>query len=188
MDVLAISGSLRAGASNTALLAAAAAVAPSGMRIELYTGMAALPHFNPDLDAPDAIGLPDAVAELRARVARADALLLSTPEYAHGLPGSFKNLLDWLVGSVDFAGKPVAVLGASARARHAPAQLREVLVTMSAHVVDGACRLVPLTGSSADAADVLAQQAATAVLTEALRELAQTVARQRGAADAGTRP
>ena len=100
MHLLAISGSLRAGASNTALLEAAARVAPPGVTVELYPGVAALPHFNPDLDTPDGDHLPAGAAELRALVGRADALLLSTPEYAHGLPGSFKNVVDWFVGSV----------------------------------------------------------------------------------------
>ena len=94
MHILAISGSLRAGASNTAVLQAAVLLSPPGVTITLYDGLGALPHFNPDLDSPDGRALPAIVADLRSQVGHADALLISCPEYAHGIPGSFKNLLD----------------------------------------------------------------------------------------------
>ncbi len=94
LNVLAISGSLRAASSNGALLTAATSHAPVGVEIEIYRNMGALPHFNPDDDGENA---PAIVADLRARVGAADGLLICTPEYAHGLPGSLKNLLDWLV-------------------------------------------------------------------------------------------
>ena len=144
VHLLAISGSLRTGASNTALLGAARRVAPPGVTVQVYSGVGALPHFNPDLDSPDSTALPPEVAELRALVGRADALLLSTPEYAHGLPGAFKNVLDWLVGSVEFPGKAVAVISPTARSVHAQAQLGEVLSTMSARLLTAASVTVEL--------------------------------------------
>ncbi len=110
MLVLTISGSLRRGGSSTALLDAAALLAPAGMTIEPYRGLASLPAFNPDLDTGEAALLPSEVAELHQAVGRADALIISSPEYAHGVPGSLKNALDWLVGSLEFPGKPVALL------------------------------------------------------------------------------
>jgi len=167
VHLLAISGSVRAHASNTALLDAAALVAPAGVTVTRYPTVAALPHFDPDLDTPEGGALPDAVAELRARVGRADGLLLSTPEYAHGLPGAFKNALDWLVGSVEFPGKPVAVISPSARAVHAPAQLREVLTTMSARIVERASIV----------ADPALPDALPGVLRAALLELAAAARR-----------
>src|SRR5262245_18609736 len=90
--ILLISGSTRAASTNTALLRTAHAVAPDGVTTELFERLTELPHFNPDHDrAP----LPTAVAALRAEIARSQAVLFSTPEYAGALPGSFKNLLDW---------------------------------------------------------------------------------------------
>jgi len=139
MKILAISGSLRTGASNTAVLEAAALLAPPGVTITLYDGLAALPHFNPDLDSPDGDGLPESVIDLRRQIGRADGVLISCPEYAHGIPGSFKNLLDWLVGSTEFPGKPVALLNTSPMSVHAPAQLVEVLTTMNARLIPEAC-------------------------------------------------
>ncbi len=97
--LLAISGSLRAVSSNTSLLKAAQLLAPETMRIELYDGLASLPHFNPDLDIEP---LPPPVAELRAKIGVADGLLISSPEYARGVPGSLKNALDWLVSGAEF--------------------------------------------------------------------------------------
>jgi chromate reductase len=98
MRILAISGSLRAASSNTALLRAAAALAPEGMEVVLYGGLGDLPHFNPDLEG----AAPPAVIDLWARVREADGLLIACPEYAHGVPGAMKNALDWLVGGDEF--------------------------------------------------------------------------------------
>jgi NAD(P)H-dependent FMN reductase len=135
MNVLAIPGSLRATSSNAALLAAAARVAPAGTELAIYDGLGGLPHFSPDLDVEP---IPAAVAALRARVGAADALAISSPEYAHGMPGSLKNALDWLVSALEPIGKPVLLISASpAGAVHAHAQLLEVLRTMSMAVIDG---------------------------------------------------
>src|SRR5438067_8496137 len=90
--ILLISGSTRSGSTNAAALRTAAAVAPDGVTGVVYQGLADLPHFNPDDDHEP---LHPRVAELRAQIARSDAVLFCTPEYAGALPGSFKNLLDW---------------------------------------------------------------------------------------------
>jgi NAD(P)H-dependent FMN reductase len=142
LRILAISGSLRARSSNTSLLHLAAEVAPDDMRIMMYDGLASLPHFNPDddLDIP-----PAPVLDLRARVDEADGLLFCSPEYAHGVPGSLKNALDWLVASVELPHKPVALLNASPWATHAQASLIETLTVMSTRIVLEACATIPVT-------------------------------------------
>lgn len=112
LHVLVMSGSLGIASSNTAMLKAAEFLAPGDMLIEHYRDIAKLPHFNPDLLDP----LSEIIAALHARVARADGLLISCPEYARGIPGSFKNALDWLVSSTEFSGKMVALFNASTRA------------------------------------------------------------------------
>jgi NAD(P)H-dependent FMN reductase len=135
MRVLAISGSLRATSSNAALLRAATRLAPVGMALELYDGVGTLPHFSPDLDVDP---LPAPVAALRAKLGEVDAIVIATPEYAHGMPGSLKNALDWLVSAIEPIDKPTLLISASpAGAVHAHAQLLEVLRTMSLRVVDG---------------------------------------------------
>jgi chromate reductase len=146
MKILAISGSLRAASINTALLRAAQALTPVGMTINLYTELGDLPLFNPDLESV----IPATVRRLRLQVAEADALLIASPEYAHGVSGAIKNGLDWLVSDETFANKPVAVLNASPRARHADAALRETLITMAAQIVEPASVTIPLLGAGLD--------------------------------------
>jgi chromate reductase len=113
MDILAISGSLRSGSYNTRLVEAAAQLAPRGVIVERYDRLGELPMYNEDVDGPRP---PKAVAQLRSRIADADALLISTPEYNYGVPGVLKNALDWAsrpVTASPLAGKPVAIMGAS---------------------------------------------------------------------------
>src|SRR5438874_5342419 len=141
--ILAISGSLRAGSSNTALLQSAARLAHAGMEIAVFTGLGDLPHFNPDLDG-EGDEAPLAVASLRELVSAADGLIISSPEYAHGIPGSMKNALDWLVSYPDFAGRLVGLWDASAAGgQRAQASLIETLSTMAARVLLEASLLEP---------------------------------------------
>lgn len=135
MRILSIAGSLRATSSNAALARAAVRIAPPDVAFELYAGVGELPHFSPDLDVEP---VPAPVAALRGAVGAADALLITTPEYAHGMPGSLKNALDWLVSATEPIGKPVLLVSASpGGAAHAHAQLAEVLRTMGLPLVDG---------------------------------------------------
>jgi chromate reductase len=108
MKIIAICGSLRAQSSNLALLRAAATTA----EVEIFDGLGSLPHFNPDDDVEGATP-PPAVAALRKKLAEADGILISSPEYAHGVPGSLKNMLDWLVSDGALVDKPVALINAS---------------------------------------------------------------------------
>jgi chromate reductase, NAD(P)H dehydrogenase (quinone) len=137
MRIVAISGSLRAQSSNDAILRALADVAPAGVTVARWDRVGELPHFNPDLDA-EAATPPFLVEELRETLRAADAVVLCTPEYAHGVPGVLKNALDWLVSDGALVDKPVAVVaGAPSRGEFAYAQLVETLRTMSWRVVDG---------------------------------------------------
>jgi NAD(P)H-dependent FMN reductase len=173
--VLAISGSLRARSVNTSLLEAMQLLSPRGVVIDLYRSMANLPAFNPDDDRPD-VAPPPAARDLRARVAEADALVISSPEYAHGIPGALKNLLDWLVGSVEFPGKPAMLVNASERSLFAQAQLAEVLRTMSARVVPRQAVLVPVTSREMDATGIAADRRLAVRLVEAMDELLRSLA------------
>src|SRR5260370_37248840 len=100
--VLAISGSPRRGPTNTAALEALARLAPEGVRVLVYRDLARLPPFNPD-DDDEQQPKPEPVERFRELVAASDAIVIAAPEYAHGLPGAFKNALDWLVPSEAFA-------------------------------------------------------------------------------------
>ena len=110
--ILLISGSLRSGSTNAAVLQTAQAIAPAGVDAIIYGGLESLPHFNPDHDADP---LPPAASAFRHQLSAVDAVLFSTPEYAGALPGSLKNLLDWTVGDAASSGMPVGWINASAR-------------------------------------------------------------------------
>jgi chromate reductase, NAD(P)H dehydrogenase (quinone) len=178
MNVLAIPGSLRAASSNVALLHALAALAPAGVRVEVYVGLGEIPMFSPDLDAAP----PPAVVDLYARVAGADAVIICTPEYAFGMPGVLKNALDWLVSSGDLYEKPVAALSASPNeggGQHALAWLRETLRAHHAHVPDGASFVIPFIRKRLDDSGVLEPDLA--------RELAAALASLHAAVRANAR-
>lgn len=141
--LLTVCGSLRAGSSNAALLSAAARLAPAGVTVSAYADLAALPAFSPDLEEGSQ-PLPAPVVQWRAAITGADAVLISSPEYAHGIPGSLKNALDWVVGGSEIVDKPVGVLSASAASRFAHPQLIEVLKTMSASIVPEATVVIDI--------------------------------------------
>jgi chromate reductase, NAD(P)H dehydrogenase (quinone) len=170
LRILAISGSLRRGSTNTAALEALAKLAPEGVKVLVYRDVGHLPPFNPDNDVEDE-PKPEPVATLRALVDASDALVIAAPEYAHGLPGALKNALDWLVASETFAGKPTALINTSPRAFHAQASLREILSTMAARLTPEAFVSISLTGKTVTADDILADMLCKQRLTESLEAL-----------------
>lgn len=133
MTIFAISGSLREGSSNTSILHLLKSFAPAGIEFIIYDKLGTLPHFNPDFDNEK---LPTEVKELRGMLNRSNIILISTPEYAHGIPGSLKNALDWLVSTTLLDNKPTGIIiGSASEATFAREALVEVLKTMNARVV-----------------------------------------------------
>ena len=164
--VLALSGSLRKASSNSALVSAAVRVAPAGV----YGELAEVPPFNPDLDTDTP---PDGVVRFRAALEAADAVLICSPEYAHGVSGVLKNALDWIVASGELMDKPIALINASGRATLAYASLRETLTTMSGHVVEDASVTIPLEGLRSDAASIAQDSYLSGLLKGSLTALAR---------------
>jgi len=170
IPIVGISGSLRAKSSNTVLLRAAANLASSrDMSIIVYSALGELPHFNPDLEGRE----PPSVIDFRTELARADALLISSPEYAHGVPGSLKNALDWLVSGPEMPGKPVGLLNASARSLFAHAQLAETLRTMSARVSSDTVALIPLDARRLTATEIAEDPELSSLIRRAIEALAK---------------
>ncbi len=143
VKLLAISGSLQSASSNTKFVRAAQADPPVGTEVTIFEGLDELPHFNPDLDGDTP---PASVAGLRTQLADSDGVLIASPEYAHEIPGSLKNALDWVVGSGELYAKPVVVVCVSPRpdggtnvrealARTLGAQGADVLASMTVQVV-----------------------------------------------------
>ena len=140
MRILGISGSLRAASYNTALLAAAAELAPAGVELEIYEGLEQLPPYNEDRDGDHP---PAEVARLRRAIESADAVLLATPEYNGTVPGQIKHAVDWASRphgpDACLWGKPTAAIGASVTdygALWAQDQLRRSLGIAGARVLD----------------------------------------------------
>ena len=171
--VLTVSGSLRAGSSNATLLAAAARLAPAGVSVSAYDALATIPAFNPDLEeGPGPV--PNAVVHWRTALAAADAVLISSPEYAHGVPGVLKNALDWVVGSGELVGKPVGLLSASAASRFAHPQLVEILTVMSASLVPEATVVIDIPRRGSDATQLATDPAIAPALAAVMAALAAT--------------
>jgi chromate reductase len=176
--ILLVSGSLRRDSTNTALLRTALVMAPPDIAAVLYDGMDRLPHFNPDDDGPT---VDAAVAHLRDQIHASDAILLSTPEYAGALPGSFKNLLDWTIGDEQPGSiyeKPVAWVNVSASptgAVDAYAELGKVLGFAHARVIKEACDPIPVARQDVEDGLIL-DPAIRAAITHTLRTLADHAA------------
>lgn len=138
ISVLGISGSLRKGSLNTALLRTAQGIAPSGMSIAI-ADISQLPFYDGDIEANT--GIPAVAEDLRARIRAADAVLIATPEYNGSFTGALKNAIDWASRPPHqaFAAKPVAIMGASGGALgtvRSQAHLRDVLTMLDARMVN----------------------------------------------------
>ncbi|OWK18652.1 FMN reductase [Mesorhizobium amorphae CCBAU 01583] len=170
IEILAISGSLRAASTNSALLAALAASAPSDCRVTVYDGLGRLPIFNPhdegERTPPEASRLIDAVT-------RADGVIVSCPEYAHGVPGGLKNGLDWLVSRDAAVDKPAMLVHASPRSLFARAALAEIMRTMSFALYEDTALEIVLIGKKPPEMDkILAEQAIRLAMREAVSAFA----------------
>jgi len=172
MQILTVSGSLRASSSNAALMEAAATLAPAGTELHLYQGLGDLPHFNPDLDNDDTV--PQTVLHWRALLRQSAGVIFSVPEYAHGVPGVVKNALDWVVGSGEFVGKPFTLFNASPRGTYAQASLTETLTVMSSKFVpEAALTLPPSSGKPPSASQLAADPPLSAIIAAALASFAR---------------
>ncbi len=167
MHILAISGSLRAASTNTALLRAAAELAPPTVTVTLYDGLDNLPHFSPERDKENT---SEPVINLRSLLREADAVLICTPEYIHGMPGVLKNMLDWLASSGEFVDKPVGVISAGPSdmgGSRAHASLSYTLSVLMAKLPEEASLIVPFVRQKIDANG----QVTDPTLIQELREL-----------------
>jgi chromate reductase, NAD(P)H dehydrogenase (quinone) len=178
MKVLGISGSLRRGSHNAALLRAAAPLLPPGAELELWEGLKAVPPYDADDDTGEP--RPWILRSLAEAIEEADVVLFATPEYNHSLPGQLKNAVDWLsrpLATNPLRDKPVAVVGASTGlfgAVWAQAELRKVLGAIGARVID---RELPvgLADDAFTAEGRLADQDVELVLADLLAELLDEV-------------
>lgn len=130
--VLAISGSTRKASSNLHLINAIGALAADRIQITVFDGLMNIPPFNPD----DEEQPPAVITAFRKQLREADAILICTPEYAMGLPGTLKNAIDWTVSSCEFSNKPVAAITASSMGNLAHTSLLGTLKVIEARMTE----------------------------------------------------
>jgi NAD(P)H-dependent FMN reductase len=172
LHILTIAGSLRENSSTHTVLRTIESLAPAAIKFTRYEGLASLPHFD---DSPE---IPPAVADFRAQLRAADGVLICTPEYAFGVPGSLKNALDWTVSSGEFVGKPVAVITAATQGENAHASLLLTLSALSAKVPNASTLLIPFIRSKIDKARTITDPEIRANFTRAIQSLIQTIREQ----------
>jgi chromate reductase, NAD(P)H dehydrogenase (quinone) len=138
--VLAISGSTRQHSSNHNLINAIAELFAGEIEVTVFDSIAGLPHFDPDNTIDN---VPSPVLNFRKQINDADGVLICTPEYAHGVPGSLKNAIDWTVSSNEFSHKPVVLITASTDGKFGHAALLETLKVIEAENIDQLQLLIP---------------------------------------------
>jgi chromate reductase len=140
MNILAICGSLRPESSNMAILKALSSWLPANTQYQIYDNIGKLPHFDPTLNHDNT---PEEVNRLRQLIAKADGVVICSPEYAFGIPGSLKNALDWTVSSGEFTDKPVAIITASSSGEKAHEALLTVMNVITGRVPGSSTLLIP---------------------------------------------
>jgi chromate reductase len=184
MELLAISGSLRKLSYNTALLKAAIELAPENVKISLFPAIGEMPLFNPDINEND---FHDSVINFREAVAKSDAIIISTPEYAHGIPGALKNAFDWVVSSSEIILKPIAIMSVSTSELggfRAHESLVKVLHAMNTNIIIDAALNVPFAKTKFNDKGELVDATTKQALAVALSKVVQ-VAEQRKTESAG---
>ena len=136
---MAMVGSLSSRSSNLLVVEHISSLLIDKFQVEVYDGIRNLPQFNPDLEGE---ALPIEVGELRDAIRKADLVLISTPEYVFGVPGSLKNALDWTVSTADFREKPVALVVAALSGEKAFESLLKTLETLEAVMCSGCSLLI----------------------------------------------
>jgi NAD(P)H-dependent FMN reductase len=174
IKLLALCGSQRTHSMSGGLLRACRERAPAGVGITVFDDHKQFPLFNPELAE-----LPAGVRALYHAIDQADTLLIASPEYAHGVTGTIKNTLDWLVGHPGFAGKPVALLNPSWQSHHADDSLREILGMMSARLILDACVRIPVIGAGVAADAIGASGRFAPAIDAVLQAIAQHLAARR---------
>jgi chromate reductase, NAD(P)H dehydrogenase (quinone) len=173
--ILGISGSLRLNSSNIKILHALTNFAANDVEIEIYNGIGNLPHFNPEIDQDDALA---SVTEWRDRLKKSDAIIICTPEYAHGVPGVLKNALDWIVSSGEFMHKPTAVITASPSpdgGDRANASLVQTLKMMMANISTGTTLCISGVSAKLNAQGEIIDSGTEQALRSLLHELISAV-------------
>lgn len=170
LKLVALSGSLRHSSYNRSALEALMMLSTNVADINIVP-LGNLPLFNPDREQDN---IPEVVT-LKSHLKAAYGLIISSPEYAHGISGVMKNALDWLVSGEEFVNIPIMLINTSPRATHGQQMLREVLVTMSGVIIEKSCVAIPLLGTTLDARGIVTHSQLSALLKTGLHEFCSEI-------------
>jgi NAD(P)H-dependent FMN reductase/predicted transcriptional regulator YdeE len=170
--IFAICGSTRKDSSNHHILKAIEKLTTDFFEIDFFEDIASLPHFNPD-DNNDNVSNP--VKDFRNRIRNADAVIISTPEYAHGVPGSLKNAIDWTVSTNEFSQKPTALITGASDGKFAHSALLETLRVIEAKKVEELNLLISFVRTKVNAKSEITDEGTTAALQSLLEKLLEVI-------------
>lgn len=165
-----LSGSLRNSSYNRSALEALMMLSANVAEINIVS-LGNLPLFNPDREQDE---IPE-VVRLKSHLQAANGLIISSPEYAHGISGVMKNALDWLVSGEEFVNIPIMLINTSPRATHGQQMLREVLVTMSGVIIEKSCVAIPLLGTTLDAQGIVTDSQLSDLLKTGIHEFCSVI-------------
>ena len=173
--ILAICGSTRAASTNFNLIKAIKDLTENIFEIEIFREIAAIPHFNPDLDNEHP---PKEVIEFRNKLKEADGVFICTPEYAMGVPGTLKNAIDWTVSSAEFSHKPVALITASSQGEKGHASLMETLKIIESDIADSSQLLISFVKTKVSAEGKITNTETLEQVKKLIASLKQTIDRK----------
>ncbi|HVZ56573.1 MAG TPA: NADPH-dependent FMN reductase [Chitinophagaceae bacterium] len=181
-NLLALCGSTRPDSSNHRLIEAVMAMAGGALKRLPFAGISSVPAFNPDQVDQDT---PGAILDFRKTLAKADAVLICTPEYAHGVPGALKNVIDWTVPTGEFSGKPTCLITASTDGRYGHQALLETLRVMEAGGIDQLELHIPFIRVKINPAGRITDPATLEAVRKLLDRFLQVIAESRAGKYAG---
>jgi chromate reductase len=173
INILAICGSLRENSSNSILVKFLSTLMPADVSYSIYKDLGTLPHFNDGGDAGPIVN------DFRKQIAEADGVIICSPEYAYGVPGSLKNAIDWTVGSGEFVDKPLVLITAATGGEKAHAAFLNILTAISVKVPENGTLLVPFIRSKLNEKSEVADTALIGSLKEIVEVLAKEIKKTR---------
>jgi chromate reductase, NAD(P)H dehydrogenase (quinone) len=171
-NILAICGSTRKNSTNYYLIKAIEVLTKDIFKITIFESIAALPHFNPDCNTEN---VPVEVIAFRKLILNADAVIICTPEYAHGVPGTLKNAIDWTVSTNEFSQKPTALITASTDGKYAHGALLEILNTIEAKNADNHQLIIQFAKTKVNADNTITDAATLSDVVKLIKGIQQTL-------------
>jgi len=170
--ILAISGSTRQNSTNHRLIKAIAEISKDFFELQLYNNISSLPHFNPDNDNEQ---VDKEVINFRQMLNEADGIIICTPEYAHGVPGTLKNAIDWTVGTNEFYHKPTMLITASTDGEKGHEALLETLRVIEAKNIDTLQLIISFAATKIDTGNRIIDDKTLELVKNLLRNFEKTI-------------